>query len=64
MAKRVSRPGIGGAIADAADAIKHYAGYGKGSITGNADEDKQLANESTPSNAGKQAQSSDSSNNY
>lgn len=64
MAKRVSRPGFIGAVEDAVDAVKDYAGYGKGSVTGNANEDKQLADESTASNAGKQAQSSDSSNNY
>lgn len=65
MAKeRVSRPGFLGAAQDAVDAVKDAVGMGKGSITGNADEDSQLANESTASNAGKQAQSSDSSNNY
>lgn len=35
-----------------------------GPISGNVDEEKQLADESVASNAGKQAQSSDSVNKY
>lgn len=62
--QRVTRPGIGGAVEDAADAIKDYVGMGKRSVTGNASEDAQMADEDQASNAGKQAQSSDSSNNY
>lgn len=64
MSKKTPRPGFVGAVQDAVDAVKDAAGFGKGSVTGNADEDKQLADESQASNAGKQAQSSDSSNNY
>jgi hypothetical protein len=35
-----------------------------GSVTGNASEEAQLADEDAPSNAGKQAQSTDHQNSY
>lgn len=70
MPKKAS-PGVSGAISDAIDAVKSYAGYGKRNITGNVEEDKQLSEEddgshssTVPSNAGRTAQSSDASNQY
>lgn len=68
MAKeRVTRPGPIGALEDAVDAVKSYAGAGKRNISSGPEQDAiddTEQPENTPSNAGMQAQSSDSANKY
>lgn len=70
---RISRPGVGGAIEDAVDAIRDYAGYGgKRKLPGGTNDEGNPESvddavdrmSGTASNAGKQSQSSDASNKY
>jgi hypothetical protein len=69
--KKAASPGIGGAISDAVEAVKSYAGFGKRNITGSPDEDRQLSDteeaeshSSTQASASRAAQSTDKDNQY
>jgi hypothetical protein len=70
MAKqRAVSPGMAGAVSDAVSAVKDYMRAGREENTGfgNKDEDSQLRESNSSnvaSNAGRQAQSTDASNQY
>lgn len=64
--KKQPRPGVGGAIEDLVDSVKDAMGVGKSDSMGNANERSAMSDldSNTSSNAGRQAQSTDSSNKY